>query len=74
MPFMIRIFSQDLGKMFVFRRIGTLLAMRPSPIDGADPDGAVIQPEAASAQPPGPASELGAGGPDFRAQLVFPAS
>jgi hypothetical protein len=47
--FMIRIFFQDQVKAAALRQIGALRAMLVPPIDGADTDGAAIQPPPASA-------------------------
>jgi hypothetical protein len=49
MLFMIRIFCQDQVKAFALLQVGTLITMFAPPIDGADTDGAAIQPTAAPA-------------------------
>jgi hypothetical protein len=49
MLFMIRIFFQDQFKAVTLRQVGTLRTMFAPPIDGADTDGAAIQPPPASA-------------------------
>jgi hypothetical protein len=46
---MIRIFFQDQFKAVTLRQVGALRTMFAAPIDGADTDGAVIQPPPASA-------------------------
>jgi hypothetical protein len=47
--FVIRIFLQNPVKAFALLQVGTLMTMLAPPIDGADPDGALIQPAAAAA-------------------------
>ena len=49
MLFMIRIFLQEQVKALALRQVGTLITMLVPPIDGADTDGAAIQPPPASA-------------------------
>jgi hypothetical protein len=49
MLLMIRIFFQDQLKTVALRQIWTLITMVVAPIDGADADGAAIQPPPASA-------------------------
>ena len=49
MIFMIRIFFQDQFKTVALRQVGTLRTMLVASIDGADTDGAAIQPPPASA-------------------------
>jgi hypothetical protein len=47
--FMIRIFLQNQVKAVALLQVGTLMTMLAPPIDGADADGASIQPAAAAA-------------------------
>ena len=49
MLFMIRIFFQDQLKASALRQVGTLITLIVPAIDGADTDGAAIQPPPASA-------------------------
>jgi hypothetical protein len=49
MPFMIRIFFQDQPEAVALGQFGTFKTMLAAPIDGADPDGAVVQSPAAPA-------------------------